>query len=234
MAGETTFGRRQAGAATPPAPTAARSAPASDDLSPAAEAFRSALRASGAESNDFSAWMRRQRSSQVMAWVLGLALLAPGGLCFLIDLPWPVSTGLEALGLVGNWWLRRERRRRLRAIAAWETPLPRERCRTRRSAPGSGSARAGLGRRPSRTARRRRCAPVSPPAWRPRSPRRPGRGGRTARPPRRRPAGARCSLTAPAALLAHAVGPAHPGAARARVLRPGRGIGVDHHVAPGR
>jgi hypothetical protein len=39
-----------------------------------------------------------------------------------VDMPLSLSVGLEALGLVGNWWLRRERRRRLRAIAAWDAP----------------------------------------------------------------------------------------------------------------
>jgi len=126
MAGETTFGRRRAGAPqpmgaprrSPPAPP-----PSVDDLSPAAEAFRAALKSGRPNDDpDFSDWMRRQQGRRAVAWGLGLALMVPGLVGFVIDLPWPVSSGLEAFGLIAAWWLRRERRRHLKAVATWEEP----------------------------------------------------------------------------------------------------------------
>ena len=47
-------------------------------------------------------------------------LLAPGLITFAVDLPLPITLALEVLGLVGNWWLRRERQRRLKAITTWD------------------------------------------------------------------------------------------------------------------
>jgi hypothetical protein len=129
MAGETTFGRRQARAAQPRPVAAPRRAPAPspDDLGPAAEAFRAELASGKAEAGaDFAGWRRSQRARTLAAWALGLGLMAPGLISFVVDMPLSLSVGLEALGLVGNWWLRRERRRRLRAIAAWDAPAGQE------------------------------------------------------------------------------------------------------------
>jgi hypothetical protein len=57
-----------------------------------------------------------------MAWAVGLALMSPGLLCFLLQGPLPVSIGLEIAGALANAWLRRQRRRHLRAIADWNPP----------------------------------------------------------------------------------------------------------------
>jgi hypothetical protein len=125
MAGQTSFGRRQVSVA-PPRPAvlarpAPRPAPAADDLSPAAEAFRAQLAAGkGDGAADFADWRRSQRLSTLASWALGLALLAPGLITFAVDLPLPITLALEVLGLVGNWWLRRERQRRLKAITTWD------------------------------------------------------------------------------------------------------------------
>ncbi len=92
-------------------------------LSPEAEALRAQLAAGRDETEpSFADWRRSQRGGQVFAWVMTFALLSPGVLCFLFQAPIQVSSGLEVVGMIANWWLRRERWRRLRDIAAWDAP----------------------------------------------------------------------------------------------------------------
>ena len=50
------------------------------------------------------------------------AFMSPGLVCLLLQAPLGVSLGVEALGLAINAWIRRERRRRLSEITAWEDP----------------------------------------------------------------------------------------------------------------
>jgi hypothetical protein len=119
MTGPVTFGRKTAAPASAPR-LAPRPAPQSNDLSPEAEAFRARLKRDGAvEASEFSGWLRANQGRRWLAWTLGLALMAPGVLCFAFQAPGEVSGGLEVLGVAGNWWLRRERRRRLKEIASW-------------------------------------------------------------------------------------------------------------------
>ena len=47
-------------------------------------------------------------------------LLAPGVVSFIFDMPLSLSIGLEITGIVGGWWLRRERKRHLKEIATWD------------------------------------------------------------------------------------------------------------------
>lgn len=92
-------------------------------LDPASEAFRAQLAAeSSAPSTALADWRRSHRGRLILTWLIGLAVMSPGALCFLFQTPLSVSIGLEALGLAVNAWLRRERRRRLREIVAWEEP----------------------------------------------------------------------------------------------------------------
>ena len=123
MAAETSFGRRRTPDAPKPPPQAARPAPlfSAEPLSPEAQAFQAELAASrSANPSGFAAWRRQQAGRRAFAWVLTLILLLPGVICFLLQAPATVSLGLEGLGMVANWWLRRERRRHLQSITAWE------------------------------------------------------------------------------------------------------------------
>ena len=119
MAERTTFGRRRA--PSPPSPP--RQTANVHALGPEAEAFRRELSAARpAERSDFADWRRTQQGKRLLAWLLTLALLSPGVLCFVFQTPWTVSGGLELAGIAANWWLRRERRRHLKEIAGWEPP----------------------------------------------------------------------------------------------------------------
>ncbi len=92
-----------------------------DALSPQAEAFRKTLKSSAtAGQSEFADWRRSQQGRRIVLWLASIALLAPGVISFIVDMPFSLSLGLEALGIAGNWWLRRERRRRLREIATWD------------------------------------------------------------------------------------------------------------------
>ena len=115
----TAFGRRSASAAP-----ALRPSPAVGvALSPEAEAFVAELKAAPPhQAEDFAAWRRASRAQRLLIWGLGAVLLAPGLLCFLLQLPREISGGLELAGMAGNVWLRYDRRRRIKAIAAWEQP----------------------------------------------------------------------------------------------------------------
>jgi hypothetical protein len=101
-------------------PAAPKADPAAFDLSPEAEAFVLTLKADrSAEPDAFTAWRQADRSRRLMMWGLGAVLLAPGLVCFLLQLPAWLSAALELAGLFGNLWLRQERRRRLKQIAAF-------------------------------------------------------------------------------------------------------------------
>ena len=119
MATGTSFGRKRGAAVVAP-----RNLRAPQQLSPQAEAFRASLRAdaSAAPPDDFATWRRAQRLRRLAAWVVGLALMSPGLLSLLLQTPLPVSIGLEVAGGLANVWLRRERRRHLRAITTWDSP----------------------------------------------------------------------------------------------------------------
>ncbi|HEY3890192.1 MAG TPA: hypothetical protein VGL73_16570 [Caulobacteraceae bacterium] len=112
----TTFGRKPApGLAKPPDP------PDAHALSPQAEAFRKTLKSDRtADPSDFAHWRRTQQGRRAVFWIASIALLAPGVISFVVDMPFSLSLGLEVLGIAGNWWLRRERKRHLKEIAAWD------------------------------------------------------------------------------------------------------------------
>lgn len=115
MTQETSFGRRR--------PSDTPKAPEPFDpwtLSPEAEAFRASLKADSAKPDDFRQWRQDESGRRLTTWVLSAALLSPGALCFVLQTPPLVSIGLEALGVCANIWLRQERRRRLKAITAWQ------------------------------------------------------------------------------------------------------------------
>jgi hypothetical protein len=73
---------------------------------------------------DFATWRRRQLPRRLLVILVGLILMAPGLLCFVVQAPWWLSVGLEAAGLAANGWLRRERRRQTLAIAKWAPDAP--------------------------------------------------------------------------------------------------------------
>ena len=110
------FGRKPAPSlAKPPEP------PDTHGLSPQAEAFRKTLTSDGtAGASDFAHWRRTQQGRRVVFWGASILLLAPGLISFIFDMPLSLSLGLEVLGIAGNWWLRRERKRHLKEIATWE------------------------------------------------------------------------------------------------------------------
>lgn len=115
MAEQATFGRRSVGSPAPVRAPGRAEAP-----NPALDAFAASLR--DAKANDvaeFARWRRGQLPRRLLIILVGLALLAPGLLCFLVQAPLWVSLSLEAAGLAANGWLRRERRRQASAIADW-------------------------------------------------------------------------------------------------------------------
>jgi hypothetical protein len=120
----TTFGRRHSASATPAAaaPRSTSAAQAIDALSPEAEAFRARLALDKSQAKSGSSARRSSRRRQVLVWGATLASFAPGVATFLMDAPLEVSIGLEIVAMVANVWIRRERRRRLKEIVAWEDP----------------------------------------------------------------------------------------------------------------
>jgi hypothetical protein len=90
-------------------------------LSAEAEAFRKSLRSdSSTGGSDFAHWRRSQLGRRVVFWLATVAFLAPGVVSFMFDMPLSLSGGLEIVGIAGGWWLRRERKRHLNEIAAWD------------------------------------------------------------------------------------------------------------------
>ena len=116
MAEQVTFGRR--GVLTPS--PAARAPDQLEAWSPQLEAFVASLKdAAPSEAAEFARWRQQQLPNRLLVFVLGVALLAPGLICFLFHAPWWISLGAEATGFAANAWLRHERRRSAAAIAAW-------------------------------------------------------------------------------------------------------------------
>ena len=115
MAQQVTFGRRGVRSLAP-----ARAGGRPEPLNPELEAFAASIRAAQpSDIDEFARWRRHQFSSRLLIVLLGLALMAPGLVCLIVQAPWWISLSLEAAGLVANGWLRRERRRQASAIAAW-------------------------------------------------------------------------------------------------------------------
>jgi len=119
----TTFGRRQApsGYTPPTRPESTRLAPPAA-LSESAEAFRAEVAADLGAASSFRRWRRTPDGRKLLMWAATGASVIPGIVTFVIGAPLIVSIGLEALSFVGNIWLRRERRRRLREIVEWQEP----------------------------------------------------------------------------------------------------------------
>ncbi len=108
-----TFGRRAQAAATQPRPLDA------EKLSPAAQAFIAQIPLTAESSADFGKWRRTRQSRLALAWLLRLALLAPGLLSLKFHASWQIAICLELAGLAAAWWLKRERRRHRAEIVAW-------------------------------------------------------------------------------------------------------------------
>ena len=86
--------------------------------------FRRALAGDAAQPSEFERWRRDQRLGRWTAWALSFALTLPGAISFFADVPVAAAAGLEVVGLVLGYWLRRERRRRIAEVAAWEPDPP--------------------------------------------------------------------------------------------------------------
>jgi len=120
------FGRRQ----SPPHRFASAPESAGSNLSVAAQAFAQKVRAEGAlsgaptGSGELKAWKAAQVRQTLAHTVLGLILMAPGVISLLLNLSLPLSVGLEALGLLGNLWLRQARVKRRRQILQWTPNMP--------------------------------------------------------------------------------------------------------------
>lgn len=120
MAEQQTFGRRRA-----PQPEAAwmrpaRPIPVAEPDSPELEAFRASLKdLRPGQDAEFARWPRTQRPQRLLVFLVGLAFLAPGVVCFALQAPWWVSLTLELAGFAANAWRRRERQRLAQDIAAW-------------------------------------------------------------------------------------------------------------------
>ncbi len=89
---------------------------------PDAEALKAELAAAlkSPRRDDFDSFMARQRVAQVVVWVGSLALCAPGLICYLLHVPKLASAGVEVVGMIAAWLLRRHKRRQLKKIATWE------------------------------------------------------------------------------------------------------------------
>lgn len=113
-----TFGRRPV-----PSATVSRVSCDAEQLSPRAEAFLAAMGdGQGDEVAVFTQWRRAQQPRRLLLIAVGAAFVAPGLLCFVFQAPWWVSIGLSVAGVGVNGWLRSERQRQAREIAAWTPP----------------------------------------------------------------------------------------------------------------
>ncbi len=120
MAGAKEFGRRQA----PPGPSKPQAPPPVPCdplvLSPDAERFRQSVgSAFRRKPDEFQLWWRTQTTHRLLLWLLNVTLIAPGLLCAALGLGAAASGIVEILGVALAIWVRRERRRRLQAIAQW-------------------------------------------------------------------------------------------------------------------
>jgi hypothetical protein len=136
MSAPDNFGRRQPaiappakgsrrGAASGPTPAAKSSTrpPAASDLGPRAEALRVQIAADRrATPSAFDQWRRSQGGQRWLVWAVTLASFSPGLISFIFNAPLLLSIGLEVAAFAGNIWLRRQRRRRMREIVAWQDP----------------------------------------------------------------------------------------------------------------
>jgi hypothetical protein len=93
-------------------------------LSPEAEAFRAQVREtlSGSNDDDFTRWQRSQKGGRMIAWGLSIALMAPGGLCFLLKVDTATSMFVEVAGVALGWYLRHRRRQYIRQVVNWADP----------------------------------------------------------------------------------------------------------------
>jgi len=71
----------------------------------------------------FTDWRRSQQFGGILMILLRLALMTPGGLCFVLHAPSSVSFGLEITGFVLGWWVKRARKRYIRTIVDWKDPM---------------------------------------------------------------------------------------------------------------
>ena len=117
----TSFGRRQHLPPLPPLGHDKRSRKVGRNPSekPPRPASKAAAKPPSSDAN-FAAWRRSQAAGSMVFWLASLALMAPGIACFLAQAPLTISIAVEIAGLVLGGWLRRERRRRLAAIVAWD------------------------------------------------------------------------------------------------------------------
>ena len=122
MSDSKAFGRRQTVSATAPAPKPLAEPAPTSDLNAAAETLRAEIAAKRAASTGFAQWRRSYGARQLLVWTLTLASFAPGLITFAMDAPLSLSILLELISFAGNIWLRRERRRRMRAIVDWQDP----------------------------------------------------------------------------------------------------------------
>src|ERR1700744_3018172 len=100
--------------------SAARAPDRLEAWSPQLEAFVASLKdAEPSEAAEFARWRQQQLPNRLLVFVLGVALLAPGLICFLVHAQFWVSLAVEAAGFAANIWLRHERRRNAAAIAGW-------------------------------------------------------------------------------------------------------------------
>jgi hypothetical protein len=117
----TALGARRAAGPAKPRPKAPP--PSASDLGPRAEALRVQIAADRrAAPSAFDQWRRSQAGQQWVIWGVTLLSFSPGLISFIFNAPLEVSIGLEVVAFVGNIWLRRVRKRRMRDIVAWQDP----------------------------------------------------------------------------------------------------------------